>query len=133
MNNKQYLVKHNYEIACKDYARSLCDLWDITPSRCFWVGNDIGGVYVVDDFMALNMDDLRYVVNNKISYSDFSEWLDYNVNAIEYNFDTLNLNAWHNGAPRVPKSTFERLDGLKKQFEKAVLQYGKEEEEKQKG
>jgi hypothetical protein len=42
------------------------------------------------------------------------------LDALEFKFNTPNLQSWHKGCPRTPPETFERLRALKADLAKAV-------------
>ena len=111
MNKEQ--LKKNFENACNAYAMELCLQWDIDNRRCFWIGNEVGGVFEYEGDVHLNMGEIIYIVENNITIEEVYEWQDYCVKAHEYGFNLLNLRAWHRGAPRIPQETFEELDILK--------------------
>lgn len=120
MNDKVQKARNDYECGCNQYVACLCELWNMEESQGYWVSDEVGGLYCVGDFVTLDMEDLRYVVEHEIGYDEVCEWIDYNVKALEYNFDTINLKSWHKGAPRIPQSTFNRLDDLRKEFNEAI-------------
>ena len=110
--NKE-LLKKNFENACNAYTMELCLQWDIDNRNCWWVADEVGGVWEYDGDVHLNMDEIIYIVENDITIGEVYEWQDYCTKAHEYGFNLLNLNAWHKGAPRIPQETFNKLDNLK--------------------
>lgn len=116
MNLKEKLKK-DFEDSCEAYVKAMLNNFEIDRSSCFWVADEVGGVFMVGDMLSLNMQDIVYIVDNSISYDDCVDWQDYNLWANEFNFNHLNLKSWHMGAPRVPQETFEKLRGMKKEME----------------
>lgn len=116
MNLKEKLKK-NFEDSCEAYVKAMLNNFEIDRSSCFWVADEIGGVLIVGDVLSLDMMDIIYIVNNDVPYEECLEWTDYNCSATEFNFNLLNLESWHMGAPRVPQETFEKLRGMKKEME----------------
>lgn len=111
------LLKENYEKACNDYVAALLTLWDLDGHCGYWIGDDVGGVYDIDGWITLDMQDIVYCVENNVTQKEVSEWQDYFIKCHEYNLPTLNLNAWHKGAPR---HDFTKLDALKKDLNDAI-------------
>ena len=67
-----------------------------------------------------------YIVEECVTYEEFVEWEDYCTKCHEYNLPIMNIESWHKGCPRIKQSTFDRLDGLKKDLNEAI----KNEQEK---
>ena len=116
MNLKEKLKK-DFEDSCEAYVKAMLNNFEIDRNSCFWVADEVGGVFMVGDRLSLNMQDIVYIVDNGISYDDCVDWQDYNLCANEFNLNMLNLKSWHTGAPRIPHETFEMLQGMKKVIE----------------
>lgn len=114
------MLKENYEKACNGYLVELLNMWEYDSYYGFWVRDEVGGTYCYGDSIYLNMDEIIYCVVNDITEHEYQEYLEYNVTAIEFNFKPLSLESWHNNAPRVPQSTFDRLRKLKQDLADAV-------------
>lgn len=115
------LLKENYAKACEDYVRALLTLWDLDGYYGYWIGEDVGGVYDYGDGMfTIGMQDIVYCVENGVTEEEYEEMLEYCVKCQEYNLPTMNLNAWHKGAPR---HDFTKLDALKKDLDDAIEEY----------
>lgn len=110
-------MKKSYEATCKAYVNAMLKSFDVDMENCFWVSDEIGGVFAVCDLLFLNMQEIVYVVENDISYDECIAWQDYNAMASEFNFNHINLKSWHIGAPRVSQETFDRLRKMKKEIE----------------
>ena len=112
------LLKENYEKACNDYVQALLNLWDLDGYYGSWIGEDIGGVYDYGDgIFTIGMQDIVYCVENGVTEKEYEEMLEYCVKCHEYNLPTMNLNAWHKGAPR---HDFTKLDAAKKALEDEI-------------
>jgi hypothetical protein len=107
------LLKENYANACNAYVKAMLESFEVDRENCWWVGDEVGGVFMVGDMLSLNMQDIVYIVDNGISYDECVDWQDYNLRANEFNFNMLNINSWHKGAPRVPQETFDKLRKMK--------------------
>lgn len=111
------LLKKNYEDACEAYVGEMLASFEVDRIDCFWVADEVGGVFAVGDMLSLNMQEIIYIVENEIAYDDCVDWQDYNLYCDEFNFNCLNLKSWHMGAPRIPQETFDRLRKMKKDIE----------------
>lgn len=73
-------LKSVFEHCCEEYRRRLCEQWELGFDFSWWVVNRPGDVLCLNDMeYSLGMDDVRYFVDNNISYSEFTEWWDYNL------------------------------------------------------
>lgn len=125
MKNKES-IKRAYRRACLDYLYQLLDDWglyekddDITKFG-WWVGDEIGGVFCLEDDTFINMDEIRYCVDNNIDYDTYQDYLEYATKCYDFGFDHMNLNAFVIGAPRVSNEEFERLEMLQKNLDDAI-------------
>ena len=114
------ILKENYEKACNDYVRTLLTLWGVDYKCGYWIGDEVGGVYDIDGWITISMQEIVYCVENGVTYEEYEQWQDYGIKCAEYNLPTLNLNAWHKGAPR---HDFTKLDALKKDLDDAIEEY----------
>lgn len=131
-------LKEQWENACNAYLLELHNMWDLdhdlTPKGYgYWIGDEVGGVYVYGDSIFINIDDIRYCVENNVSYETYQDWQEYCVWANEFNQDTPNLNAWCKGCPRLSESEQQKLRDLKKDFEGAVKDYKERTDKKNNG
>lgn len=121
--SKEY-IKINYETACYEYLKRLLKNWGygdcVVSSVGWWVGDDIGGVFCLEDNTFLNMDDIRYCVDNDVDEDTYADYLDYNLRCADYGFNQINLNAFIKGAPRISDESFERLERIQLELEKSI-------------
>ena len=121
--SKEY-IKMNYETACYEYLKRLLFNWgygDCTVSSVgWWVGDDIGGLFCFEDDTFINMDEIRYCVDNDVSQETYNEYIEYNLKCSEYGFENMNLNAFVKGAPRIQEEAFDGLDKQKKMLEESI-------------
>ena len=111
------LLKKNYEDACNEYVKALLALWDLSQHNGYWIGDDVGGVYDIDGWITIGMQEIIYCVENNVTSKEVSECQDYYIKCHDYNLPTMNLNAYHKGAPR---HDFSKLDALKKDLDDAI-------------
>jgi hypothetical protein len=118
--NKKTKLRKDFERICNEYKQALEEKWDLNPKYGYWIADEVGGVYDNDGFVTLNLLEMIYCVENDISWGQYDEWSQYNIKAHEYHFDYINLKSWHMGCPRVPQSTFNRLDSMKAKLDEEI-------------
>jgi len=120
-------LRKDFEKAVAGYVAAFLKQFEIDKFYCYWVGDRIGvDLFCFNDQYAVNLDQMIYIVEEGVTYEEFVEWEDYCTKCHEYNLPIMNLESWHKGCPRIPQSTFDRLDGLKKDLDDTV----KNEQEK---
>lgn len=110
-------LREDWEKACNGYLVELLRMWELDGYFGYWVGDEVGGIYDYDGYMCISMDSIIYCVEHDVTKEEYREWQEYCVKCHEYNLPTLNLNAWHKGAPR---HDFTKLDELKKELNDAI-------------
>ena len=84
-------LKLAYETCCEEYRKRLCEMWEIDIKDSWWVGDHIGSVLILQDMeFSMSMDDVRFFVDNGISYDDFIKYWD----AIMFNEHYISPRAW---------------------------------------
>ena len=114
-------IKKKFKDAANGYLLELCNMWELDPTNGWFVGDEVGDVWCYGDNIFIGFDDMRYVVENDVSYETYQEWQEYCVWANEFNQDTPNLNAWCKGCPRVDEETQKKLSAMKSDLIKACL------------
>ena len=115
-------LREQWERACNAYLLELANMfeWDVseTSHYGYWIANDVGALYAYGDCHVISMDDIRYCVENGISEREYAEYEEYNSAACSLGLETINLRAWHNGCPRLPKESIERRQDMKDELMK---------------
>ena len=115
------LLKEQYEKSVMSYVNTLLDMWELDAHYGSFISDEIGGVYDYGDgIFTIDMQDIVYCVENGVTEKEYEEMLEYCVKCHEYNLPTMNLNAWHKGAPR---HDFTKLDALRKDLDDAIEKY----------
>lgn len=71
-------LKKLYEYCCKEYVWRLCNLWEVHPEEAWWVDDRIGTeLCIADAPWGLGMDEIIYIVENKVDFKAFMEWWDF--------------------------------------------------------
>lgn len=120
MNIDKKSLKEDYETSCYNYLIALLDAWgydaEKTSINGWWVGDDIGGVFCLNDNTFINMEEIIYCVDNDIDEETYDDYCNYNLKCAEYGFNQMNLKSFINGAPRIDNETFSRLGEMKQQL-----------------
>ena len=85
-----------YKRACEEYRLRLCKQLDIHLSNTYWVADRIGGVLDIQSYYAIDMDELRYIVDNSMTFEDFEEWYEQWMDT--ENENRINIRSWMMGA-----------------------------------
>lgn len=97
-------IHKDFENTAELYRIELCKQWDIRYSDTYWIADEVGGVLDVQGgFLDLGYDDVRYIVDNRISMQETEKWQEYNTNVeyIKQHLSHINLKSWVDGCPRV--------------------------------
>lgn len=111
---------------CDGYVAELAHMWGFEYKVSDWVGDDFGGVACINEEIYVNMDDVRYCVDNEICYDEYNEWSAYIEDVSEFSLPKMNLRSWHMGCPRVPKEVIDRLKQLKQSLNDSIDSINKE-------
>ena len=115
------LLKDEYEKNCNKYLLELYNMWELDAHYGYWVSDNIGGTLCYGDTgLFIDMDNIRYCVENDISYSQYMEWLDYCVWAADFEQDVPNLKSWCKGCPRVDVATQEKLSAMRTELMRTI-------------
>ncbi len=125
-DNKEILdLSRRYDDICDEYVSRLNEMWDFSCG--FWVSDERGGLYCFNDEYSITMEDLRFCVDNGVSYEEFVEWFEYECFIAEYGGNRINLMHWHMGNHGIPKDKRDqvveehaRIERLKQEFLESV-------------
>jgi hypothetical protein len=94
-------LKEIYEQCCNEYARRFCLMYDLEFSDGWWVGGIVGGSFCTDEVeYVLNMDELKLLVDEKVSFDKFYEWYSF---CSDSELPWVNLRSYLNGW-KLPKT-----------------------------
>lgn len=83
---------------CNEYLRLFCDRHGYAYHPEDWIGGEAGGIIEIAD-MFVNMDNIRYDVDNEIPTDKFSEWYWNSVEHSELGLKYMNYPSYCKGAP----------------------------------
>lgn len=87
-------LKADYDEVCDRYAQAFCEMYGYSPLYCWWVADERGGVFCINDLeYSIGMDDLVYIVDKQVTEDIFKEWWYYCIDNEEY---SLTLRAYIN-------------------------------------
>ncbi len=119
----KYLIqmREEFEKAVDAYVNAFTKQFGLDEKDCWWTGDRVGlDNFCFGDCHAISLDDMIYCVENGVTYDEYVAYVDYWIKCDEYNFPRMNLKSWHEGAPRIPDSTFSKLDTMKRDFEDLI-------------
>lgn len=108
---------------CEKYVKLLAEQWGCDANSAYW-GCDYGGLCDFDGDFTITLTDMVYAVENDVSYAEYMEWMNYNIDAHKWGFPYINLKSWHMGAPRVSNDVFIHLQDLKRKFDDVINEHG---------
>lgn len=115
-------LKENYRKACTDYANTLCEMWELEPNdkRSWWVSDDVGGLFCMNDDTFIGMNEIRYCVDNGIDFDTFSDWQDYCIKCESFGLTSMNLEAFVRKESCIPEETFQKLSDIRSELNELV-------------
>lgn len=114
------LLQEQYDKACNAYLNALLNIWELDAYYGFWVCEEVGGLYSYGDNLFINMDEIRYVVENNVSRKTFDEWTEYCLWAKDFEQSTPSLKSWCMGCPRVDEATQEKLTAMRNELNELI-------------
>ena len=86
----------SFENICDEYRLRLCNQFGISYSDTYWIVDRVGGVLDIQSYYAIDMDELRYIVDHSMSFEDFEEWYEQWMDT--ENENRINIRSWLIGA-----------------------------------
>lgn len=117
MDKKQ--LKKDFARACEEYLKALCLMFELPYEQDAWVAGDVGTTACVGDYF-ISMEEIRYVVDNNVTYDEYLQYYDYCLEAYEYNITIPSLKSWYKGCPRATKEDFANLRKAKEDFDNLI-------------
>lgn len=85
----------SYEQVCEEYRLRLCNQFGIDWNDTYWIVGRVGGVLDIQSYYVIDMDELRYIVDNSMTFEDFEELYEQLTNTDE---NRINIRSWLMGA-----------------------------------
>ena len=116
--NKLNELNKAYEKACNDILKAFAEEYEVQVDEQDWVGGDVGGIIgICQSEYFLNFEDLLYMLNNNIPFTEFLKWWDYSAEVGILGLNGMNFKSWIKGAPRYKREQLDRLQALHKEID----------------
>ena len=103
--------KAHWKDLCNEYLEEFCNRHEFKYEKDAWIGDDPGTIVMVGD-MFVNMDDIRYDVDNDVPEEYFCKWYWKGLDVYELTGEKyMNYPSYCKGAP--DKWTNEALDRVR--------------------
>ena len=94
MESKLNKIIKQYKDSCNELAELVnMQLFDGCRKWC-WIGDEVGGACDFEDCDVLNPEDMVRIIENGLTYDEYAEWRDANLDNGRY----INLKSWLMGA-----------------------------------
>ena len=91
IKNKVVTMFHSY---CNQLATLVNDQLFDGCREWYWIGDEVGGACDFEDCDVLNPEDMVRIIENNMTYDEYAEWRDANIDDGRY----INLKSWLMGA-----------------------------------
>ena len=94
MKSELKKIIKQYKDSCNELAELVnMQLFDGCRKWC-WIGDEVGGACDFEDCDVLNPEDMVRIIENGLTYDEYAEWRDANLDNGRY----INLKSWLMGA-----------------------------------
>lgn len=94
MKPKLKEIVQQYKDSCNKLAEIVnMQLFD-GCRNWYWIGDEVGGACDFEEVDVLNPEDMVRIIENNMSYDEYTEWRDANLDHAQY----INLKSWLMGA-----------------------------------
>lgn len=90
LNKSQKKTVELFRVACDGLAASVNQQLFDGCRKWYWIGNEVGGACDFDECDVLNPEDMVRVIENGLTYDEYAEWRDANIDNNRY----INLKSW---------------------------------------
>ena len=94
MKLKQKEIVQQYKDSCNKLAEIVNQQLFDGCRRWYWIGEEVGGACDFEDCDVLNPEDMVRIIENGLTYDEYAEWSDANLDDGRY----INLKSWLMGA-----------------------------------
>ena len=94
MESQSKKIIKQYKDSCNELAELVnMQLFD-GCRKWYWIGDEVGGACDFEDCDVLNPEDMVRIIENGLTYDEYAEWRDANLDNKHY----INLKSWLMGA-----------------------------------
>ena len=94
MKLKQKEIVQQYKDSCNKLAESVNKQLFDGCRKWYWIGDEVGGACDFEECDVLNPEDMVRIIENNMTYDEYAEWRDANLDNGRY----VNLRSWLMGA-----------------------------------
>ena len=94
INKSQKETIELFKTACNCLAILVNDQLFDGCRKWYWIGDEVGGACDFEETDVLNPEDLVRIIENNMTYDEYAEWRDANIDNNRY----INLKSWLMGA-----------------------------------
>ena len=87
-------VVREFKKACDDLAELVYEQLFDGCRKWYWIGDEVGGACDFEETDVLNPEDMVRIIENNLSYDEYAEWREANLDHAQY----INLKSWLMGA-----------------------------------
>lgn len=91
---KALSVVREFKKACGDLAELVNEQLFDGCREWYWIGDEVGGACDFEECDVLNPEDMVRIIENNMTYDEYAEWRDANLDHAQY----INLKSWLMGA-----------------------------------
>ena len=93
-NKSQKETIEQFKTACNRLATLVNDQLFDGCRKWYWIGDEVGGACDFEESDVLNPEDMVRIIENNMTYDEYAEWRDANIDNNRY----INLKSWLMGA-----------------------------------
>ena len=94
LNKSQKETIEQFKTACNRLATLVNDQLFDGCRKWYWIGDEVGGACDFEETDVLNPEDMVRIIENNMTYDEYAEWRDANLDDGRY----INLKSWLMGA-----------------------------------
>ena len=94
LNKSQKETIELFKFACNSLATAVNKQLFDGCRKWYWIGDEVGGACDFEDCDVLNPEDMVRIIENGLTYDEYAEWRDANLDDGRY----INLKSWLMGA-----------------------------------
>ena len=118
--DKKQILKEQFEVAVNDYLNAFLGQFELDGHNGWWVGDEVGGLYINGDLYYVTFEEMRYIVDNDIAEETYLEWYDYCDKCNAFELKPPTLKAYCQGCPRVSEDEWKHLESQKSKLDNEI-------------
>ena len=90
LNKSQKETIELFKFACNSLATAVNQQLFDGCRKWYWISNEVGGLCDFEEADVLNPDDMVHIIENGLTYDEYAEWREANLNNNYY----IHLKSW---------------------------------------